>query len=108
MFGGLRKHEKTLHGLDNYVYLGLGSATLLQLAFFGESDPNSPWLVIAFGVPRTTKASGKFLLGQQSVQNTKTCVSYSLHVCRFVGSDFRKTRNGPVETLRDSGPGPAL
>ena len=42
-FGGLRKHEKTKHAL--IIKLGLGSATLLQLAFLGEieSDPNFPW-----------------------------------------------------------------
>ena len=33
--------------------LGLGSATLLQLAFLGENDPNFPW--------------EKFPLGQHSV-----------------------------------------
>ena len=39
-FGGLWKHEKTQHTL--YVYLGLGRATLLLVAFLGESDPNFP------------------------------------------------------------------
>ena len=38
---GLWKHKKTQHAL--YNILGLGSATLLQLAFIGESDPNFPW-----------------------------------------------------------------
>ena len=40
-FGGLWKHEKTQHAL--YNELGLGSATLLQLAFLLESDPNFRW-----------------------------------------------------------------
>ena len=40
-FGGLSKHEKTHHAL--YKWLGLGGATLLQLAFLGEGDPNFPW-----------------------------------------------------------------
>ena len=40
-FGGLWKHEKTQHAL--YNELGLGSMTMLQLAFLGESDPNFPW-----------------------------------------------------------------
>ena len=44
-FGGLWKHEKTQH----FNYLGLGSATLLQLAFLGESDPNFPWDKVPFG-----------------------------------------------------------
>ena len=38
----------------HFNYLGLGSATLLQLAFLGESDPNFPWET--------------FTLGQQSVK----------------------------------------
>ena len=37
-FGGLWKHEKTQRAL--YNSFGLGSATLLQLAFLGEGDPN--------------------------------------------------------------------
>ena len=41
----------------HFNYLGLGSATLLQLAFLGEGDPHFPW--------------EKFPLGQQRVQNTK-------------------------------------
>ena len=42
-FGGLWKHEKTQHAL--YHSLGLGSATLLRLAFLGERDATriSPW-----------------------------------------------------------------
>ena len=51
----VRKHEKTQHAL--HMELGLGSATLLQLAFLDENDPNLPW--------------EKFPLGQQSVQNIK-------------------------------------
>ena len=39
-FGGLRKHEK--HAV--YNWLALGNATLLQLAFLGESDLTFPWL----------------------------------------------------------------
>ena len=35
----MRKPEKTQHAL----YLALGSATLLKLAFLGESDPNFAW-----------------------------------------------------------------
>ena len=54
-FGGLWTHEKTQRALFNE--LGLGSTTLLQVAFLGESDPNFSW--------------EKFLLGQQNVQNTK-------------------------------------
>ena len=33
--------KKTQHAL--YNELGFGSATPLQLAFLGESDPNLPW-----------------------------------------------------------------
>ena len=40
-FRGLWKHQKTQHAL--YNCLGLGSTTLLQLAFLGKSDPNFPW-----------------------------------------------------------------
>ena len=40
-FGGLWKHEKTQHA--RYNDLRFGSATLLQLAFLRESDPNFPW-----------------------------------------------------------------
>ena len=53
-FGELWKHKKTQHALNK---LGLGNATLLQLAFLGESDPYFPW--------------EKLPLGHQSVQNTK-------------------------------------
>ena len=49
-FGELRKHEKTQHALYNYK--GLGSGTLLQLAFFDESDRNFTWEKIPIG---TTK-----------------------------------------------------
>ena len=54
-FGGLWKHEKTQRAVCNEI--GLGSATLLRLAFLGESDPKSP-------------------LGQESgqiIKNTKDC-----------------------------------
>ena len=40
VFGGLQKHKNTHHA--RYKYLGLGSTTLLQLAFLGESNPNFP------------------------------------------------------------------
>ena len=40
-FGGLRKHKKTQYAL--YNSLGLGSTTLLQLAFLGERDLNYAW-----------------------------------------------------------------
>ena len=53
--GGLRKHEKTQHAL--YNYLGLGVATLLQLALLGESRPEFPMGDFLFP-----------LMGQQSVQ----------------------------------------
>ena len=38
----------------DFIWLGLGGATVLQLAFLGEGDPNFPW--------------EKFPLGQQSVK----------------------------------------
>ena len=40
-FGRLWKHEKTQVALYNYFMLG--SATLLQMAFFAESDPTFSW-----------------------------------------------------------------
>ena len=38
-FGGPWKHENTQHTLSSR----LGSATLSQLAFLGEGNPNFPW-----------------------------------------------------------------
>ena len=59
-------HTKKSSMHFNYE-LGLGNATLLQLAFLEESDPNFSW--------------EKFPLGQQIVQNTKynySAVGYML------------------------------
>ena len=52
-FGGLRKHNMTQHAL--YNSLGLGSATLLELAFLGESDLNLPWENFLLGQNVKTK-----------------------------------------------------
>ena len=70
-FCGLWKHEKTQHAL--YNQFGLGRATLLQLAFLGESDLNFPWQ--------------KFPLGQQSVQKRKL----SLHTHSRLISSFNRS-----------------
>ena len=67
-FGGLWKHQKSLPTLCNY--LGLVSATPLQLAFLGENDSNFPW--------------DQFPLGQLSVQNKQTNIQYNKHTGKNV------------------------
>ena len=52
-FGGLWKHEKTQHAL--YNELGLGCATLLQLAFLGKF----PMGEIPIGTTKCTKKTKK-------------------------------------------------
>ena len=52
-FGGVWKHEKTQHALFNY--LGLGSATLLQLAFLWGKRPEFPMGEIPIGTTKCTK-----------------------------------------------------
>ena len=56
-FGGLWKHEKTQHAF--LLVRGVGSATLLQLAFLREKRPGFPMGEIPIGTIKCKKEKKK-------------------------------------------------
>ena len=54
-FGGLRKHKKTQHALNNYCGVARLCCSWLSL---GKSDPNFPW-EIPIGTTKRKKKNEK-------------------------------------------------
>ena len=75
----------------HFNYLGLGSATLLQLAFLGESDVNFP--------------CEKFPRGQQSVKKDRKKKDFIIILfCRRAGGAQSAGGGGQVVLLQADGP----